>query len=284
MGGAITLTLGSFSQVSMAAPGSLDTAALARINELSNAPPYSQREAPRHTERPPTTFQRAHDLPAELPQLESAVEEVDYLAPRLSYTSRRPALNAIRQAQRQRSLVAYWWGELDIGIQLPEGIADDEVWVHISVDRQSLTLMRGNQKIDHIDYVAFGAAGASPLRKRGSRLTPIGDFRIDHINPQSQYHHFFRIDYPNPAVAERALSEGKINQQTHDYIVRYYERHGRAPMDTPLGGHLGLHGLGNKDPFLHRRTQWTDGCTAVTNEDIDRLKPWLALGTRVIIE
>lgn len=180
--------------------------------------------------------------------------------------------------------LAAWWKSVDRWPVAPKGIGPDEVWVYIDATEQNLSLMKGDRRLQFVEHVAFGAGGAKSIRLRGSRLTPKGGFRIDQINPQSQYHRFFRIDYPNPAVAEQALAEGVINQSTHDYIKRYYARHGRAPMNTPLGGYLGLHGLGNKSPFLHQRVQWTDGCTAVTNEEISALEPWLRVGTRVIIE
>ena len=188
---------------------------------------------------------------------------------------------ALSNDQREK---AAWVGGVDTGVPLRADIGENEVWVHIDVETQGLAVMRGSRRLETIDYVAFGANGVSPVRQQGSRVTPEGDFRIDHINPQSQFHRFFRIDYPNPAVADKALAEGVINQSTRDYIHRYYARHGQAPMDTPLGGHIGIHGLGNKDAYAHSRSNWTDGCKAVTNEEIRTIEPWLALGTRVIIE
>lgn len=216
----------------------------------------------------------------------TALEEIP-----LAITTTAPSTNAGPEDdgdriddESQGGKASSWWVSVDRFPPKPDGVGPDEVWVHINADEQSLTLMKGSDRLQYVDHVAFGAGGAKTVRLRGSRLTPKGDFRIDQINPQSQYHRFFRIDYPNPAVAQQALAKGVISQATHDYIQRYYARHGRAPMDTPLGGYLGLHGLGNKNAFLHQRVEWTDGCTAVTNEEISALEPWLALGTRVIIE
>jgi hypothetical protein len=289
------------------AASTLDGIALAKIEHLTYYPPYSQHQglpkieeldrassstaatpAPSQQEMPDITLAslgtpNAGSAPSRLNDDPTTTTRTG-----LSPTAQRLFDSAPSSQSLSRTRIASnterWWDALDNGVPIPDGITSDEVWVHISVGGKSLTLMKGRERLKRIDYVAFGAAGAQPIRRQGSRLTPMGEFRIDHINPQSQYHHFYRFDYPNPAVAEQALAEGVINQATHDYIKRYYARHGRAPMDTPLGGYLGLHGLGNKDPFLHSRTQWTDGCTAVTNEEIDTLKPWLALGTRVVIQ
>lgn len=240
---------------------------------------------------------RVHARPALGSQSPAVVMQSDDSAQQQSLsenpTSRQKGIvnSLLRQASPSRLSLpgenrnkASWIRELKTGVPLRIDIDDDEVWVHISIEEQELVVMRGEQRQKAIDYVALGANGVSPVRKQGSRMTPEGDFRIDHINEQSKYLRFFRIDYPNPAVADRALLEGVIDQATRDYIHRYYAQNNSAPMDTPLGGHLGIHGLGNKDPYAHSRANWTDGCNAVTNEEIRALEPWLTIGTRVIIE
>ncbi len=61
-------------------------------------------------------------------------------------------------------------------------------------------------------------------------------------------------------------------------------RHHRIPpQNTPLGGQLGIHGLGRGDLDIQRTINWTNGCVALTNHDIRRLGQWVHVGTRVII-
>ena len=52
---------------------------------------------------------------------------------------------------------------------------------------------------------------------------------------------------------------------------------------TTLGGLIGIHGIGKGDPRVHRDFNWTFGCVALTNEQIDQLRPWVRLGTRVVL-
>jgi hypothetical protein len=55
------------------------------------------------------------------------------------------------------------------------------------------------------------------------------------------------------------------------------------PQNTALGGRIGLHGLGRGDPKVHQQFNWTNGCIALTNEQIDQLLTWVGKGTRVSI-
>ena len=55
------------------------------------------------------------------------------------------------------------------------------------------------------------------------------------------------------------------------------------PQNTALGGYIGIHGLGNRDPAIHKKMNWTDGCIALTDEQIEQLAQWIDVGTRVVI-
>jgi L,D-peptidoglycan transpeptidase YkuD (ErfK/YbiS/YcfS/YnhG family) len=50
-----------------------------------------------------------------------------------------------------------------------------------------------------------------------------------------------------------------------------------------LGGAIGIHGIGGGSPDVHRRFHWTEGCVAVSNEQIERLAELVGIGTRVVI-
>ena len=96
--------------------------------------------------------------------------------------------------------------------------------------------------------------GKSPIGHKqfeGDKKTPEGIYRINERNPNSAYHKNLGISYPNAEVKAYALSQGK----------------------SP-GGLIKIHGLPNKFPDIgrqHLRKDWTDGCIAVTNEEIDEL-------------
>ncbi|MGQ4877808.1 L,D-transpeptidase family protein [Billgrantia sp. LNSP4103-1] len=174
------------------------------------------------------------------------------------------------------------WQVLD-AVAMPEGLAADEVWLSIDLRSRQVRVLRGETVIKRIEHLAFGAGGAAPLRAKGSAMTPLGEFRVDRINRASRFGLFFGFDYPNAQVAEEALRIGRITLQEYWYIENYRARHGRAPHTTSLGGLIGIHGLGRGDPEVHRSFDWTEGCVAVSNEEIRALDPWLRIGTRVVI-
>ncbi|MFW6346586.1 MAG: L,D-transpeptidase family protein, partial [Halomonas sp.] len=173
--------------------------------------------------------------------------------------------------------------EVDTGISLLP-VEDGVVWLHISVRDRRLSVVRGRQVIYEIPHFAIGLNGAVDLRIRGSAMTPKGEFRVERINPNSQYATFIGINYPNPRVADQALAEGLITEEEAERIRRYYRQHRLSYPDTALGGHIGIHGLGNRDPFLNQRVDWTEGCLAVENDQVRALASLVAVDTPVLIQ
>ncbi len=91
---------------------------------------------------------------------------------------------------------------------------------------------------------------------------------------------FLGINYPNLDDAERGYAEGLIDAQEWADV---YFANVRGPGTTPrtvLGGHIGIHGYGNR-PYLP--IDWTQGCIAVSNEEADFLYHRLPIGTPVLI-
>ena len=74
-----------------------------------------------------------------------------------------------------------------------------------------------------------------------------------------------------------------IDLRTYRAILNARDRGQLPPQDTALGGHIGIHGVGRLTTDDHRLFNWTQGCIALTDAQIDELAHWLALGTRVVI-
>lgn len=111
-----------------------------------------------------------------------------------------------------------------------------------------------------------------PKRRRGDRRTPEGWYRTAD-KPESRYYHALWVSYPNAADAERGLADGLISRAVHDRIVEA-DRAGRlSPQDTALGGQILIHGGG-------ARVDWTLGCVAMADADIDALRARLPDGQR----
>jgi murein L,D-transpeptidase YafK len=162
--------------------------------------------------------------------------------------------------------------------------AADVPWLLVDTGRGILSVIQDEQTLLEIDGIAIGRGGASPLHTANDGTTPLGQFRIAWINTDSPYHLFFGFDYPNWDQTFEAYSRGLIDTPT---LLRISHALGRGlvpPQDTALGGGIGIHGVGKGDPKVHQRFNWTEGCVAISNEQIDQLANWVTIGTYVVIE
>lgn len=194
---------------------------------------------------------------------------------------------SIRRRPRSRAdisagLVAMAW--LMLVAAAPAALAGDEIWVRVDTREATLHVYRGGQVVERIEAIAIGRAGASSDRRLGDRRTPLGEFRVRDVRDSPQWQRFFQIDYPDEARAALGLRNGEIDHPTYAAIIASLERGKMPPQNTPLGGFLGIHGIGRGDIRVHRAFHWTDGCIAVTNEEVGILSRWIGEGTRVVIE
>jgi murein L,D-transpeptidase YafK len=194
-------------------------------------------------------------------------------------TARAAGITAPGRARpARRVLLAVFWCLLGAA---ESGMAGAVVVV--DTVRSTLTVETGGRVVLELDDIAIGRFGATPAKRRADGMTPLGHYRVAGIRTDSAFHTFIAIDYPSPADADRALAAGWISPREHRAIVAAHRRGALPPQNTALGGHLGIHGLGSADPEVHRRFNWTRGCVAVTDEQVERLLPFIAPGVPVEI-
>ena len=157
----------------------------------------------------------------------------------------------------------------------------DEPWVLVDTDKHVLTVMQDGKELERFEHIAIGRGGPSTLRRKGDGSTPIGRYRIAWVNEDSPFRTFFGFDFPSPADAERGHEAGIIDDRDLARIKAAARSGQVPPQDTPLGGRLGIHGIGGGDPRMHREFNWTQGCIALTNQQVDRLARWIGKGTQV---
>ena len=112
--------------------------------------------------------------------------------------------------------------------------------------------------------VALGGTPIGPKIQRGDHRTPEGVYVLDHRNVHSQFYKSIHISYPS--AADRGKS---------------------AKLHVAPGGDIFLHGLPNGYGWVgskHRLKDWTDGCVAVTNEEIDEIWRLVPDGTPIEIK
>lgn len=139
--------------------------------------------------------------------------------------------------------------------------------------RLTLTLDDGQTRVFPI---ALGRAPIGPKRAEGDLKTPEGRYFVCTKNARSKYRLALGLSYPSAADAALAFSEGRIDAATRDAILQAEAANRRPPWDTPLGGFIMIHGGGAKP-------DWTAGCVALNDEDIDALFPLCPLGAEVEI-
>ena len=141
--------------------------------------------------------------------------------------------------------------------------ADPEQADRILIEKSAhrLTLLAGDRVLKTY-AVALGHGGMAPKTRLGDGRTPEGLYRIDRRNPQSAYHLALHISYPAAKDIRAAAALGV------------------AP-----GGQIMIHGLPNGlDAIgsLHRMSDWTAGCIAVTDDEIEEI--WRAVPDGTAVE
>lgn len=148
----------------------------------------------------------------------------------------------------------------------------------------SVTLFKGDWPVKTY-WAVFGKGYFDGDKERvGDKRTPEGDFYVCSKYDSKRFYKFLGLSYPGLKHAGQGLERGIITPRQYREIEQaQYER--RQPSwETKLGGAVGLHGRVLEDPGVWaRRQNWTDGCIALANVDIDELFSAVPIGTPVRI-
>jgi murein L,D-transpeptidase YafK len=173
---------------------------------------------------------------------------------------------------------------LALTLAVAQALGDNhDIWVLVETEPRVLKVMQGNEEVEIFPRVAIGLHGADVDKAHGDKKTPLGEYRIGWVNENSKFHRFLGLTYPNIDNAKRAYRDGLIGEETVRSIMRAEMEEDIPPQNTPLGGQIGIHGLGVADREIHEAFDWTSGCIALTNQEIDRLSKWIKKGTLVVI-
>ena len=125
--------------------------------------------------------------------------------------------------------------------------------------------------------VGLGLSPAEDKIKAGDRRTPEGEFYICRKNSQSKFYLSLELSYPNKKHADRGLRDGLISRSQYNQIVSALEQKRVPPQNTHLGGEIFIHGNGSGN-------DWTWGCVALEDKDVQELFDAVLVGTPVVIE
>ena len=143
---------------------------------------------------------------------------------------------------------------------LPEGTIIDRMVVQKGL--RKMYVYHGDELLKSYD-IALGFEPEGHKEVEGDGKTPEGIYQIIDKNPNSAYHRNLGVSYPNDA--DRA--------------------HARALGKSP-GGDIKIHGLPNGKGYIgraHLLKDWTAGCIAVTNEEIEELDRCVKIGASINI-
>lgn len=162
-----------------------------------------------------------------------------------------------------------------VQVEMPSRLELDKPRVVVLKSARKLHLFDGDDLVRTYD-IALGFNPVGQKMVEGDGRTPLGRFRICTKNPDSAYSRFMGINYPDPPAATRARRSGLISVGEYSGIMAAHQDQ-RCPIwTTSLGGGIGIHGNGN-------RSDWTAGCIALDDRDVEELFNVLRLGDSVEI-
>lgn len=156
-------------------------------------------------------------------------------------------------------------------------------WLLVDTHGLTLAVMRDERPQLTLHDLSIGRYGTSTEKVRGDKTTPLGRFRITRIDRRSGFHVFVQLDYPDIERARKAQLAGDISRRELQTIVSAHRLGKAPPQNTVLGGEIGIHGLGEADPVVHQMMNWTRGCVAITDRQMDSLLGWIRVGMTVEI-
>ncbi|MFP3983645.1 MAG: murein L,D-transpeptidase family protein [Desulfurivibrionaceae bacterium] len=142
-------------------------------------------------------------------------------------------------------------------------VSADVDLVKVDKSERKMYLLKGGKVIREYN-VAFGANPQGHKRQQGDEKTPEGTYTLDSRKEDSSFYRAMHISYPNEIDKRNARKRG-----------------------VSPGGCIMVHGqqngLGRLTPIL-QEINWTDGCIALTNSEMDEFMEFVDVGTKIRIE
>ena len=134
----------------------------------------------------------------------------------------------------------------------------------VFVDKSARTLqLLSDDKVIKSYHIALGGNPIGHKQQQGDQRTPVGSYTLDYKNEKSKFYRSIHVSYPNTTDKARAKSRG-----------------------VSAGGDIMIHG--QKNGFgalglLNQQRDWTEGCIAVTNDEMDEIMAAVKVGTPIEI-
>ena len=162
--------------------------------------------------------------------------------------------------------------------------AAEPLWILVWKGRHKLVVLNGTKAV-RTYHVSLGISPIGPKTVRGDGKTPVGVYTVYEKRPSDRFRWFLALNYPAKEDADRAFAANRISADTWADIWIADKMGQSPPWDTPLGAFVGIHGTGagGRTAKLRLVSDWTDGCIALSDRDIDELNEMIPIGTVVEI-
>ncbi|XXX81741.1 L,D-transpeptidase family protein [Sorangium sp. So ce134] len=139
--------------------------------------------------------------------------------------------------------------------------------IRIDKSDHTLELVAGGEVVRSY-RVALGPGGPGPKRYEGDLRTPVGTYRVAG-RIKGLFHQFLIVSYPNEEDRRRFAE---------------LRRRGEVPPGRGVGHGIGIHGVGGAlRAGVHKETDWTLGCIALDDDEIDEIARRTPDGAKIVI-
>lgn len=167
---------------------------------------------------------------------------------------------------------------------LPAGLAGSTgTLVVIDKADKSLVLRKNGHEAARFT-ATFGLDPDSDKTRKHDLATPEGLFVITYKKHSRRFNQLMGLSYPNLANAEKGLAGRVITTDEYRQILKAFQKPLPTPCCTSLGCGIAIHGGGIFRYSDHTRERdWTEGCVALDNPDMEKLFHMCRPGDPVII-
>ncbi|MDD3019977.1 MAG: L,D-transpeptidase family protein [Alphaproteobacteria bacterium] len=148
-------------------------------------------------------------------------------------------------------------------VNTPKAASSKVDYIVVQKQARLLSLWKDGRVLRTYSIMAMGANPVGSKVYEGDERTPEGQYYIDEKHVSQNFQKFLRISYPNKQDIQLAKRFG-----------------------VPPGGYVGIHGdRGGMAGFFQRYDKnWTDGCLAIRNKDIEEVYSLVEVGTPILIK
>lgn len=151
----------------------------------------------------------------------------------------------------------------------PDTIDKEQIVIKVYKSKYRLNVYHKGNLLTAYKCV-FGPNCTQQKLQEGDRRTPEGTFTITDVRNHDKWQKFMLFDYPN-----------EESRRNHEIA----KENGLIPASARIGGMVGIHGIWqNGDNVIDMKHNWTDGCVAIKNKDVEELSKVIKPGiTKIII-